>query len=120
MKKIVPFFLIVWVSVQAGGAGWLGIVVQDLNPRLAMRYGLDHREGAIVSRVQFDSPAMKGGLREGDLIVSLNGKKTPDAKTLKQVLEQTPPGSGIELIVIRNRKETTLDIVLGSTPRDAV
>ncbi len=121
MKNLRQFALIAWISFQMVASGWLGIVVQDLSPQLAMRYGLRHQEGgAVVSRVQFGSPAMKGGLQEGDLIVSLSGEDIPDSETLKNILSRTPPGSRIALIVIRNRKESSLEIVLGTTPREAV
>ncbi|MBN4054744.1 PDZ domain-containing protein [Nitrospira defluvii] len=119
MQKPSNILLIGLIFFQWVVAGWLGIVVQDLTPQMAMRYGLSNRDGAIVTRVQFGSPAMKGGLLEGDLIISLGGEKIQDAKALKKTLSDISPGSRIDLVIIRNRQEEDLEITLGAPPRNA-
>lgn len=113
-RLLIGLFFFQWIV-----AGWLGIMVQDLTPRMAARYGLSNREGVIVARVQFGSPAMKGGLLEGDLIISLDGKKILGAEALKKVLSDIPPGSQIKLVIIRNRQEEGLEMTLGTPPRSA-
>ena len=114
IKLLIGLFFFQWVV-----AGWLGIMVQDLTPRMAARYGLLNKKGAIVARVQFGSPAMKGGLLEGDLIIFLDGKTIQDAEALKKTLSDIPPGSRINLVIIRNRQEEDLEITLGTPPRNA-
>lgn len=104
-----------WIS-----GGWLGVMVQDLTPQLAARHGLRIETGVMVTRVQFNSPAMRGGVQEGDVVVSVNGKQIPDSETLKQVVTRLAPGKPIDLVVLREGGETTLQIVLGEIPRDAV
>ncbi|MFQ5596991.1 MAG: PDZ domain-containing protein [Nitrospiria bacterium] len=111
--------LLVLLVFQAVSGGWLGVIVQDLTPRLAFRYGLLVKEGSVVTRVQFDSPAMKGGLQEGDVIISLNGQKVSNSETLKKLLTNTPSGSHVDLVIIRHRQKKSLEILLGSPPRNA-
>ncbi len=95
-------------------------MVQDLTPRLAIQYGILTTEGVVVVRVQFNSPAMDGGLEEGDVILALNGKKIVNAAALKDSVLNHPSGQDISLLVLRDRNEMTLTITLGSGPMDAV
>lgn len=120
MKPIAALFWVGFIVFQPIGAGWLGIMVQDLTPRTAARHGLLITEGVVVVRVQFNSPAMRGGVKEGDIVLSVNEEKIPDSETLKKVVSSFPPGEAVTLAVFRNRKEISLDIVLGELPMDAV
>jgi len=119
MKYAKRFFLIGLIAFLWVGGAWLGIVVQDLTPRIALRYGLLIQEGVLVTRVQFDSPAKKGGLEEGDVIIALDLKRIPDSKTLQKVISELSPGKSIDLLVIRERKKKTLRILLGAALRDS-
>ena len=119
MQKISRTLFFAFIALQPVASGWLGIVVQDLTPQLAFRYGLRSKDGTVVTRVQFNSPAMKAGLEEGDVIIALNEEKIPDSETLKNSLSNTPPGSRIHLTIIRNRIEKALEIILGSPPKSA-
>ena len=55
--------------------GWLGVMIQDVDEELARQFGSGERHGALVSEVSPGSPAEKGGLQQGDLIVAMNGRK---------------------------------------------
>ena len=120
MKQATKLCLAVVVVFQWISGGWLGVMVQDLTPELAARHGLRIETGVMVTRVQFNSPAMRGGVQEGDVVVSVNGKQIPDSETLKQVVTRLAPGKPIDLVVLREGGEKTLQIVLGEIPRDAV
>ncbi len=120
MKTVAALFWAGFITFQAVSTGWLGIMVQDLTPRDAVRYGLLITEGVVVVRVQFNSPAMEGGVEEGDVVLSLNGKKIPTAERLKEVVSNLQPGEEIMLVVLRDREETSLKIIIGSMPMDAV
>ena len=120
MKKIKKLFFVGLLAFQGVSGGWLGIMVQDLTPALAARYGIHRATGVVVSRVQFNSPAMVGGLKEGDVLISLNRQKIRDSKALKEIISRLSPGMSVDVIVLRARREKTLKIVLGAIPRDAV
>jgi serine protease Do len=93
--------------------GWLGVTIQDLTPDLAKSLGIKKTEGALVSGVEQDSPADKGGVKRGDLIVALNGKQTADSRSLRNMVAAVPPGTNVELTVVREGKEKTMTITLG-------
>lgn len=120
MKPIAALFWVGFITFQSISAGWLGIMVQDLSPQTAARYGLLITQGVVVVRVQFNSPAMIGGIEEGDVVLSLNGSKIPDSETLKKVVSGLPPGKAITLAVLRDRKEISLKIILGAAPMEGV
>ncbi|MFQ5542834.1 MAG: PDZ domain-containing protein [Nitrospiria bacterium] len=118
MKKALPFLFMGFVLFQTVSAGWLGIVIQDINPNLSIRFGLRVKAGALIMRVQFGSPADKAGLMEGDVIVVLNDKKIPDSRALQQEISKISPGGKAKITLIRHRREKVIEVFLGETPRD--
>ena len=117
MQRLFFLFLIGWMTLQ--GPGWLGITVQDLTPQMAMRLGVPSKEGVLVTGVQFGSPAKKGGLEQGDVILSLNGEKIPNSEALRKEILQIRPGTPIQLTIIRNRSAKKIEIAVGTLPREA-
>lgn len=93
--------------------GFLGVGIQNLNPDLAKEFKLDLSEGALVSNVTAESPAEKAGIKQGDVITSVNGKKVSDAAHLRLLVTQLTPGTHADINVIRDGKEKTLEVKLG-------
>ncbi len=118
MKKTAKLLFFGLIAFQWVAGAWLGITVRDLSPELAARYGIHQRGGVIVSGVHLNSPAMTAGLREGDLLLSLNDEQISDTKMLKQLIIGLSPGLEIEMVVLRNQKKVKLHLVLGRSPRD--
>lgn len=98
--------------------GWLGVVVQKVDRGLAESFGLAKPEGALVTRVMPDSPAAKGGLKTGDVIVSFDGKAVPDWNTLPALVGRAAPGKAIEVEVVRNGDRVTLEVTPGELDED--
>ncbi len=96
--------------------GWLGVIIQEVNRDLAESFGLDRPGGALVSRVLEDSPADRGGLREGDIIVSFNGHDIDRSGELPHYVGRTPANSKAELEVVREGKTIDLEITIGELP----
>lgn len=120
MRKVSSLALFTFAAFQLVASGWLGILIQDLTPKMAMRYGLSQREaGVLVTRVEFGSPARAAGLKEGDLIVSLDKKKIPDSKTLVKVVSRLSSGEKVSITVIRRRSTIKLSLIVGAAHRDA-
>jgi serine protease Do len=93
--------------------GRLGVGIQGVDAALAESFGLDKARGALVSRVEPDSPAAKAGLKEGDIIVEFNGKLIAKANDLPAAVAQLTPGTKATLKVWRNKAETSLDVSVG-------
>ena len=83
--------------------GYLGINIQPLTPELAKLFHLpDESSGVLVGGVSPNSAASKAGLKEGDVIVELNGKKLSDPRILQLEVAQNPPGTKVDLRVLRS------------------
>jgi serine protease Do len=100
--------------------GWLGVSIQEITQELAEQFQLETGEGTLVADVVEGSPAAKGGLERGDVITAFNGRKVNDPFTLRNLVAETPPGTDVELTVIRDGEETTLTVEIGELPTGAV
>jgi serine protease Do len=96
--------------------GWLGVQIQSVTPGIAESLGLDEAKGAIVAEVQPNSPAQKSGLREGDTILKVDGRTVEDAKDLARKIGNLKPNTATPLNVMRDGRELTLKVVLGTQP----
>ena len=90
--------------------GRLGIVMQDLTPDLAESLGVRQGQGAVLSQVQPGSPAAAAGLREGDVVVSLNGHPVQGSADLRAQLGVIAAGEVIELRTLRGREERVVRV----------
>ncbi len=94
--------------------GWLGVVIQEITPDIAEAIGV--REGILVAQVVKDSPADRAGLRVGDIIVALNGKKLDSVRDLQFSVMKTKPGTEVTLTVVREGKKMKLKVKIGELP----
>ena len=72
--------------------GWLGVVIQDVDRDLARSLDLDKPQGALINAVEPDSPADKGGIKPGDVIVRFNRQPIVDSGDLPHVVGMLAPG----------------------------
>ena len=93
--------------------GYLGININDVTPDNAQFFNLKDASGAIVAQVSPDSPASKGGLKQGDVVTELNGEKVANSSALQVAISQMSPGNAVNLGVIREGKPMTLDLTVG-------
>jgi serine protease Do len=96
--------------------GYIGVNIQPVTKDLADAFKLSDTSGALVGEVLSDGPAHDAGLKAGDVIVEMNGKKVPDPRQLRLWISGTAPGAKINLKVIRDGKEMNIDIVLKELP----
>ncbi len=99
--------------------GQLGVVVQPVTSDVATSLGMSETRGVIVNSVQPGSGAEKAGLRQGDVIVSLNGAPINDSNELRNRIASTAPGTQVTLNIIRDNKEQQVKATLGELAADA-
>jgi serine protease Do len=99
--------------------GWLGIGIQDVDPELASSLGLPNHDGVLVSEVDPNSPAEKGGLQRGDVVLTVAGKKTNSSTQLRNLVAATGANKKVDVGILRGGKPQTLSIVLGELKTDA-
>ncbi|GBD99873.1 putative periplasmic serine endoprotease DegP-like precursor [bacterium BMS3Abin07] len=96
--------------------GWLGVTIQDLTPELAKHFDIKAKKGVLVSDVVEKSPAEKAGMKRGDLIVAYDGKKVKNTFGFRNMVAETPPGNSVDISVMRDGKETVLNVKIGELP----
>ncbi|HKO19896.1 MAG TPA: trypsin-like peptidase domain-containing protein [Acidobacteriaceae bacterium] len=93
--------------------GYVGISMNDVTPSNASFFNLKDASGAIVAQVTPDSPASRAGLKTGDVIRELNGKKIADGSALQVAIAEKQPGDTVQLGIIRNGTPMQIGIKLG-------
>ncbi len=93
--------------------GWLGVFIQEITPDIAESLGLDNQMGALVSSVHPEGPAEDGGMRAGDVVLSFDGKKIEDMRSLPRIVAETAIGKKVEVRVLRGGDEKILTVELG-------
>jgi serine protease Do len=86
--------------VEAVPSGKLGIAVKTLNRETAEHYNVELTEGVIVSRVDTDGPAAQNGIKEGDIITSINTQKTASPGQFRKALSTINLQKGVVINVI--------------------
>jgi serine protease Do len=100
--------------------GYLGVQIKDIvDPNVANRLGLkegDH--GVLVTRVFAKTPGARAGLKDGDVILNLDGKVVRDGHDLQTVVAGLPLGKPVAVAVLRDGKPQTLAVTIEEQPRD--
>lgn len=97
---------------------WMGVAIQDMTGELARSFKIKQKTGALVTEVSKDSPAEKAGVKQGDLIVSLDGKPVTDVADLRNRVAMTPPNTKLKLVVIRDEQQKELTVQVEEQPSD--
>ena len=98
--------------------GWLGISVQDVTEELKEHFQLPSKEGVIVARVMEGSPGEKGGLKDGDVILSLGGQPVKNVRELLRQVARAKVGERLPATVMRGGKPVPLSLEIGERPSD--
>ena len=105
-------------QLQASGhvtRGRIGVAIQDVDQALAESFGLAVPSGALVSSVDDDGPARKAGVKEGDVILSFDGKAVESAGQLPALVAAASPGRKVDLQVWRDRAKRSLQLEVAAT-----
>ncbi|HTZ73743.1 MAG TPA: DegQ family serine endoprotease [Candidatus Aquilonibacter sp.] len=98
--------------------GYLGLLPETVTESLAKQFGLSQPGGAVVAQVEPNTPAAKAGIKQGDVILQVNGKPVNSANDLRLEISQTTPGTTVNLQVSRDGKTMTIPVVLGTFPEE--
>ena len=109
-KQVIP-------QLQAKGKvarGYLGVSVSEMTPEYAQGFGLpENTQGALVQQVVPKAPAAKAGVKDGDVVVALNGRPVRSSSELTRNVAVIPPGGKAQLTILRGgeKKEITVTVV---------
>jgi serine protease Do len=97
---------------------YLGVKVQPVTADIADSLGMKNHEGAIVDQPMAGSPAARAGIKAGDVITSVNGKKIKNARDLARTIGMMAPQSTAKLTVLHNGEQKTLTVKLAKMASD--
>jgi serine protease Do len=98
--------------------GYLGVQIKDVDsPELAAKLGLKDTHGVVVTQVFEGSPSSKAGLKDGDVIVNLNGRAVKNGHDLQTEVAGLPLGKPVDLKLLRDGKDMTLKVTIEEQPQ---
>jgi Do/DeqQ family serine protease len=89
---------------------WIGVIAQDMDERVAQYLNYPARKGAIVKAVESESPALKAGLREGDVMLSLGGRKIGGLDDYLAAAREVTAGEVVDIQLWRSGRTQTLTL----------
>ncbi len=110
--------------------GYLGVGILDIDDELAkslgfknetemlIEYGLPSCQGAFVSEVWDDTPASKGGIKPGDVILAIGDKKMTDPSYLQKYISHLNVESVVNVSILRDKGFLTIPIKIEEQPED--
>jgi serine protease Do len=100
--------------------GWIGVTIQDLDKATREAFGLSaNQKGVLIGDVLKGQPAGKAGIKRGDVILSVNGKKVENSNDLRNRIAAVKPGTRIPVELLRNNKKHSLEITVSErTPKN--
>ena len=91
--------------------GWLGVAVRD-----AAEEGQRARRGVLVQGVERNSPAARAGIRQGDVVVAINGTAVDTSRALIRTVAGVPPGQAVRLMLLRDGRQQEVSVQVGRRP----
>jgi len=103
---------------KSGGVtrGWLGVQIQSLNEDAALALGLPDESGAIVAEIIEGSPAAKAGVKQGDVVLKMNGTPIKDNRDLSRKVAALQVGQSAAFTVWRDNRQVNLTVTIAKRP----
>lgn len=104
------------VRTGAVTRGWIGIEAQEINQELADSFELASTEGALIAGVQRGGPADAGGVKPGDILLSVAGKPVRDPQAMLNLIAALTPGEKALFTFRRQKEVVETEIRIGKRP----
>jgi serine protease Do/serine protease DegQ len=94
--------------------GFMGVGAQPVTPEIAEQFHLPKdSKGVIVDDLTAEGPAEKAGIKQGDVIVSVNGRPIETQDDLRLTISEMAPGTSVMLDIFRDGKDMAIKVILG-------
>jgi serine protease Do len=90
----------------------LGITIQDINSELAKDKNIEVQQGVYVAGVSEDGAAKNAGIKEGDIVISINGQATNSVSQLQEQVSRYRPNDKVEVVLLRDNKKKQILVTL--------
>jgi S1-C subfamily serine protease len=109
-------------SLEAGASvvnhgAFIGVEITSMDSALQAEYGFTVSSGAVVMSVISGTGAASAGVKQGDVIVGINGTAVTSAQDVSSIISALKPGDVIKLQIVRGSKHLTIQVTLGSAPK---
>ncbi|MED5388247.1 MAG: DegQ family serine endoprotease [Pseudomonadota bacterium] len=95
--------------------GVLGVTIQDLSAELAEAFGVERKNGVVITQVMEDSAAAKAGIKSGDVVIAVDGRPVKRAADLRNIVGMSPVGEKVTLTVLRDGKQRKMTAVISES-----
>lgn len=99
---------------------WLGVETHEVTTEKAKELKLSAEHGVVLGKIVPDSPAAKAGLKEGDVVMALNGQRVEGTAQFRRMIREIPAGRAAQLNVWRNGRAQTVAVTLGKSEENHV
>lgn len=96
--------------------GWVGVEIREITPELANSFGLQDTQGALIAGVLRGSPAERGGVLPGDVLIAVDGQSVLDTRAMLERVAALQPGQNALFRVRRNGKDVELTVAVARRP----
>ena len=119
---LLSFFSFSYLAAEAKSAsqGWLGIYIQNISTELMEAMDLSSLKGVLVNKVVDDSPADKGGVERGDVIIKFNNKRVVDTDQFIKLVRKTKPLDKVNIVIIRDDDEKVITVKMGEVSKSDI
>ncbi len=100
--------------------GYLGVQIQGMTPTMASSLGLPKDRGEIVAGVEPNGPASAAGIKQGDVVMKMNGQEVTPDNSLSYIVANLPVGSTVPVEVVRNGRRVQLKATIAQRPSEAL
>lgn len=100
--------------------GWIGVAIQDIDPvtRDALNFG--DRKGVLIADVYKGQPADKAGIKQGDILMTIDGKEVGTSNQLRNVVAAIKPGKTVDVFIFREGNELSLRMKVAHRDQDKI
>lgn len=105
---------LIFSSEDSGTSSYLGVDIADVTSERLSALKLKEEKGVEVTMVDQDAPAGKAGIKEHDVILTMNGTAIESGAQLRRMIHETPPGRVVTLGLSRDGQPMTLKVQLGN------
>ncbi|WP_079437079.1 Do family serine endopeptidase [Zoogloea sp. LCSB751] len=104
--------------IQSGSVtrGWIGVEVQSITPDLADSFGMPSNDGTLISGVMRGSPADRAGVKPGDVLLAVEGRKVNDPQAMLEAIAALSPGRKAGFELRRGKDKLDLKVEIGRRP----
>jgi Do/DeqQ family serine protease len=96
---------------------WMGVLLQEVTPQLAEHFGLKAPQGVLIADAVQGGPAHRAGLRRGDIVLEIDGRKVDDVEQFIKTIRGTPIGNQVVLLIHRQNATRYVTVTIAERPQ---